>query len=405
VLFVDLDGFKAVNDTAGHQVGDELLVLAAQRLRESVREGDTVARLGGDEFAVLLVGEVDREQAFAIAERLRVAVSAPYALGTEEHTVAASIGIAFAEPGAGPDSAAELLRSADLAMYQAKKRGKDQVHEYSPELRSALLRRTELDQRLRLAVREGEFTLVHQPIVDLRSGAVSGLAAQARWRSAQGLLLTPAEFLHAAGGGERALRLARWMVERAVQQAAERGGTLPVTVRLSPRALTAPGLLESVEAVLRRAALPAARLVVELGDSGPGLAEGRAHRVDELVQRCRRLKQLGAGLVLDGLGGGATPLSELRRLPVDALKLERGVVDGLLDSAFLRTLASSVLRIGRELGLETVADGVDRAEQARILRDLGCSRGQGLHFAPPMGEDELKELLLADTRTSEDDFA
>ncbi|WP_052434585.1 putative bifunctional diguanylate cyclase/phosphodiesterase [Streptacidiphilus melanogenes] len=405
VLFADLDGFKAVNDTAGHQVGDELLVLAARRLRESVREGDTVARLGGDEFAVLLVGEVDRERAFGIAERLRLAVSAPYAVGNEEHTVAASIGIAFAEPALGPEGAADLLRSADLAMYQAKKRGKDRVHEYSPELRSELRRRTELDQRLRAAVREGEFVLVHQPIVDLRGGRISGLAAQARWRSAQGLLLTPAEFLHAAGGGERALRLSRWMVEQAVQQAAERGGTLPVTVRLSPRALAAPGVVETAETVLRRCRLPGGRLVVELGDSGPGPVDGRSHGVDELVQRLGRLKQLGIGLVLDGLGGGATPLSELRRLPVDALKLERGVVDGLLDSAFLRTLASSVLRIGHELGLETVADGVDRAEQARILRDLGCSRGQGLHFAPPMREDELKELLLADTRTSEEDPA
>ncbi|SEM64481.1 putative bifunctional diguanylate cyclase/phosphodiesterase [Streptacidiphilus jiangxiensis] len=404
VLFVDLDGFKAVNDSAGHQVGDELLALAAQRLRESVREGDTVARLGGDEFAVLLVGGVDREQAFGIAERLRAAVSATYVLAGEEHAVAASIGIAFAEPGVGPESAADLLRSADLAMYQAKKRGKDRVHEYSPELRTELRRRTELDQRLRVAVREGEFTLVHQPIVDLRSGAVAGLAAQARWRSAQGLLLTPAEFLHAAGAGERAVRLARWMVEQAVQQAAERGGTLPVTVRLSPRALTASGLLDAADAALHRFRLPATRLVVELGESGPGLAEGRPHGVDELVQRLARLKQLGVGLVLDGLGGGATPLSELRRLPVDALKLERGVVDGLLESAFLRTLASSVLRIGHELGLETVAEGVDTPEQARVLRDLGCSRGQGLHFAPPMGEDELQELLV-DTRTSEDGSA
>ncbi|MEY9873711.1 diguanylate cyclase (GGDEF)-like protein/PAS domain S-box-containing protein [Streptacidiphilus sp. MAP12-33] len=401
VLFVDLDGFKAVNDTAGHQVGDELLVLAAQRLRESVREGDLVARLGGDEFAVLLVGGVDRERAFGIAERLRAAVSAPYVLAGEDHAVAASIGIAFAEPGGDPEGAADLLRSADLAMYQAKKRGKDRVHEYSPELRTELRRRTELDQRLRVAVREGEFTLVHQPVVDLRTGSVSGLAAQARWRSAQGLLLTPAEFLHAAGAGERAVRLSRWMVEHAIAQAAERGGSLPVTVRLSPRVLTASGLVEAVDGALRRCALPAQRLVVEIGESAPGALDGRAHGVDELVQRLARLRLLGVGLVLDGLGGGATPLSELRRLPVDALKLERGVVDGLLESAFLRTLASSVLRIGRELGLETVAEGVDSAEQARVLRDLGCSRGQGMHFAPPMGEDELRELLVS-TRTSED---
>jgi EAL domain-containing protein (putative c-di-GMP-specific phosphodiesterase class I) len=144
--------------------------------------------------------------------------------------------------------------------------------------------------------------------------------------------------------------------------------------------------------------------VIELGESGPAGPDGRAHGVDELVQRLGRLRQLGVGLVLDGLGGGATPLSELRRLPVDALKLERGVVDGLLESAFLRTLASSVLRIGHELGLETVAEGVDTVEQARVLRDLGCSRGQGLHFGAPMSEDEI-ETLLRESRTSEEDSA
>ncbi|MEZ0068532.1 diguanylate cyclase (GGDEF)-like protein/PAS domain S-box-containing protein [Streptacidiphilus sp. MAP12-20] len=401
VLFVDLDGFKAVNDTAGHQVGDELLVQAARRLQDAVRAGDTVARLGGDEFAVLLVGEVDREQVFGIAERLRAAVAAPFCVGNEEHAVAASIGIAFADPNAAPEAAADLLRSADLAMYQAKKHGKDRVHEYSPELRTELRRRTELDQRLRVAVREGQFTLLHQPVVDLGSGVVSALSAQARWRSAQGLLLTPAEFLRASGGGERVVRFARWMVEQAVQQAAERGGGLPVAVRLSTRVLAAPGFYETVDAALRRTGLAPSRLLVELTDSGNSVADGRPQGFDELVRHLGRLKELGVGLVLDGLGGGATPLSGLRRLPVDALKLERGVVDGLLESAFLRTLASSVLRIGHELGLDTVAEGVDSVEQAELLRQLGCARGQGQHYAGALDERELA-VLLADTRTSED---
>ncbi|WP_051944785.1 putative bifunctional diguanylate cyclase/phosphodiesterase [Streptacidiphilus rugosus] len=404
VLFVDLDGFKAVNDTAGHQVGDELLVQAARRLQDAVRSGDTVARLGGDEFAVLLVGEVDREQAFGIAERLRAAVAAPFCVGNEEHSVAASIGIAFADRGAAPEAAADLLRSADLAMYQAKKHGKDRVHEYSPELRTELRRRTELDQRLRVAVREGQFTLLHQPIVDLRSGAVRALSAQARWRSAQGLLLTPAEFLRAAGGGERVLRFGRWMVEQAVQQAAERGGGLPVAVRLSTRVLTAPGLYETLDAALHRTGLAPSRLVVELSDDGTGVAEGRPQGFEELVQHLGRLKERGVGLVLDGLGGGTTPLSGLRRLPVDALKLERAVVDGMPESAFLRTLASSVLRIGQELGLDTVAEGVDTPEQAELLRRLGCAKGQGQHFAGALDEGELA-ALLADARTSEDNSA
>ncbi|MEY9847054.1 putative bifunctional diguanylate cyclase/phosphodiesterase [Streptacidiphilus sp. MAP5-3] len=396
VLFVDLDGFKAVNDTAGHQVGDELLIQAARRLEESVRSGDTVARLGGDEFAVLLVGEVDRDQAFAVAERLRVAVSAPYQVGNEEHAVAASIGIAFADAEATPEGAADLLRSADLAMYQAKRRGKDRVSEYSPELRTELRRRTELDQRLRVAVREGEFTLLHQPVVDLASGAVTGLAAQARWRSTQGLVLTPAEFLHASGGGERASRFAHWTVDHALRQAAEREVDLPVSVRLPTRVVAAPGLCEAVETALHRTGLPPARLLVELADGGGGVADGRSHGFDDLVQRLAQLKRLGVGVVLDGFGGGTTPLSGLRRLPVDALKLERGVVDGLLDSSFQRTLAASVLRVGRELGLDTVAEGVDTSAQAQLLRELGCARGQGRWFAEPLDESDLAKLLAAE---------
>jgi diguanylate cyclase (GGDEF)-like protein/PAS domain S-box-containing protein len=406
VLFVDLDGFKAVNDSAGHQVGDELLIQAARRLQESVRSGDTVARLGGDEFAVLLAGEVDRERAFAIAERLRVAVSAPYWVGNEEHAVAASIGIAFADRNATPESAADLLRSADLAMYQAKRHGKDRVSEYSPELRTELRRRTELDQRLRAAVREGQFTLLHQPIVELRGGRLAGLAAQARWRSAHGLLLTPAEFLRASGGGERAQRFARWMLEQAVRQAVDRGGQLPVAVWVPALALSAPGFVETVEGVLRRTGLSPSRLLVELTDGGG--QEGRPQAFEELVRRLSQLKDLGVGLVLDGLGGGTAPLSGLRRLPVDTLKLERSVVDGLLESAFLRTLASSVLRIGHELGLDTVAEGVDCAEQAELLRELGCTRALGRHFADPMEESELSRLLpvrLPGQRTSGDGSA
>ncbi|MBF9067367.1 diguanylate cyclase [Streptacidiphilus sp. NEAU-YB345] len=404
VLFVDLDGFKAVNDTAGHQVGDELLIQAARRLKEAVRSGDTVARLGGDEFAVLLVGEVDRDQAFAVAERLRVAVSAPYQVGNEEHAVAASIGIAFADAEATPEGAADLLRSADLAMYQAKRRGKDRVSEYSPELRTELRRRTELDQRLRVAVREGEFALLHQPVVDLADGAVTGLAVQARWRSAQGQVLTPAEFLHASGGGERAVRFARWTVDHALRQAAEREVDLPVSVRLPARVVAAPGLFEAVETSLRRTGLPPARLHIELADGGGvgsvggvggvggGVPDGRAHGFDDLVQRLNQLKRLGVGVVLDGFGG-TTPLSGLRRLPVDALKLERGVVDGLPHSAFLRTLAGSVLRVGQELGLDTVAEGVDTPAQAELLRELGCTHGLGGCFGEPMNESDLAKLL------------
>ena len=429
VLFLDLDGFKAVNDNSGHQAGDELLVQAARRLQESVRAGDTVARLGGDEFAVLLVGDLDQARAEEVAERLRRALSAPYWIGGEELTVAASIGIAFAEQGVTP---AKLLRNADLAMYQAKKHGKDRVSVYTPELRTALHRRTELDQRLRTAVREGQFALVHQPVVDLATGAVAGLAARARWRSAQGPLLTPAESLYAADG-ERASRFARWMVEQALLEAAERRdrlpadtGRLPVAVRLSARRITAPGLQETVEALLRRTGLPGSALVLQIAggpaaeshsrapDSGqpephpdhqpvePNPVESHpvesqpveSQQFEELVRRLAALRRLGVVLALDGLGGVSAPLSGLRRLPVDAITLEPGLVGGLTESAFLRTLAASVLRLGGDLGLTTVAEGVDRPAQALLLRDLGCRFGQGLLYGGPLEQQPLDELLL-----------
>ena len=401
VLFLDLDGFKAVNDTAGHQVGDELLIQAARRLQDTVRSGDTVARLGGDEFAVL-VGGLDQEQARDVAERLRAALSAPYWIGGEELGVAASIGIAFAEPGITP---ARLLRNADLAMYQAKKNGKGRVSVYDPQLRSELHRRSELEQRLRAAVREGRFALLHEPVVELESGAVVALSAQARWRSAQGLLLTPAEFHRASEGGDRAARFARWMVEQAVQLAVERRerlgpavAALPVAVRLSARRLAAPGLCESIEALLLRTGLPPSCLLLEITEGGTA-ADGRGSYAletqpfDDLVRRLGALRRLGIGLALDGLGGPSAPLSGLRRLPVDLIKMERGLVDGLVESAFLRTLATSVLRLGRELGLTTVAEGVDHAPQAALLRDLGCHRGQGAFFSGPLDEPGLDAVL------------
>ena len=404
VLFLDLDGFKAVNDNAGHQAGDELLVQAARRLQESVRTGDTVARLGGDEFAVLLVGDLDQVRAEEVAERLRRALSAPYWIGGEELAVAASIGIAFAEPGITP---AKLLRNADLAMYQAKKHGKDRVSAYTPELRTALHRRTELDQRLRVAVREGQFALVHQPVVDLATGAVAGLAARARWRATEGSVLTPAESLHAADG-ERASRFARWMVEQALLQAAERrdrlpegSGCLPVAVRLSARRFTTPGLQETIETLLRRTGLPGSVLRLELA-GGPA-TESRSRQADyqqveaqqfeELVRRLAALRRLGVGLALDGLGGVSTTLSGLRRLPVDAITLEPGLVAGITDSVFLRTLTASVLRLSADLGLSTVAEGVDRPAQAVLLGELGCRLGQGPLYGGPLEQQALDELL------------
>ncbi|WP_190139786.1 putative bifunctional diguanylate cyclase/phosphodiesterase [Streptomyces longispororuber] len=393
VLFIDLDGFKAVNDTIGHQAGDELLVQAAQRLQEAVRASDTAARLGGDEFAALIVGDGTRDQKarekhiLELADRLRLRLSQPYDIDGNDVRVAASIGVAFAEPGVG---AGELLRNADLAMYRAKAGGKDRVELYAPQMQADVARKAELATRLRSALHEGEFTLLHQPVVALGSGRIASVAAQARWRSAHGVLFTPAEFLRAAEGGDKAAELGRWLLQEAVEQAAERGRAghaVPVTVRVGARRLVDRSLpLGSLEALLTRHGLPSGALVIELTDTDPRVG------LDELERRLTSLRRHGVRVALDGFGGGAG-ITALRRLPLDILKLDRGLVEGVVESARLHKITSGLLRIATDLGLDSVADGVDHPEQVVALRAMGCTHGQGMAFSGPLDEYRLRRAL------------
>ncbi|MFF5634550.1 putative bifunctional diguanylate cyclase/phosphodiesterase [Streptomyces sp. NPDC012825] len=398
VLFIDLDGFKAVNDRLGHQAGDDLLVQAARRLHDSVRTGDTAARLGGDEFAALILGDggrdrtARRDQVQEIADRLRLTLSRPYRLdGGQEVRVAASIGVAFAEPGT---DAGDLLRNADLAMYRAKAAGKNRVELYAPQMQAEVVRRTELAARLRTALHDGEFALLHQPVVDLSTGRIAAVSAQARWRSAQGILFTPAEYLRVTDEGERTAEFGRWLLEEAVEQAAERAGIghrTPVAVRLSARRLLDRSLpLGSVEALLTRHGLPSGSLIVELADSDPRIP------LDELEQRLAALRRLGVRIALDGFGGGHVTVDALRRLPADILKLDRGLVEGVVESARLRKITRGVLRLAGDLGMRTVADGVDVPEQVVALRAMGCTHAQGTAFSGPLDEYRLRRALVRD---------
>ncbi len=423
VLYIDLDGFKAVNDTVGHQAGDELLIQAARRLQESVRAGDTAARLGGDEFAALICGgkgdrHVREQQIVEIAERLRMTLSEPYAVlagnaarggpsdgargTTAERTgqrvgettvrVAASIGVAFAGPGIGP---AELMRNADLAMYRAKSAGKNRVEVYAPQMQAEVARRAELAERLRNALDKGEFTLLHQPVVDLESGVVDAVEAQARWRSAQGILFTPAEFLRLADQrrevDEDRAEVSRWMLEQAVEQAAHRhrmGHRVPVSVRMSARRLMGRDLPpKTVESLLARHELPAGALVLALTGHDPGIC------LDELERRLLALRRAGVTIALEGFGTGYAGMLALRRLPVDVVRLDRAFTADLVESARVHKITAGLLRIARDLGLRSVADGVDRPEQVVALREMGCTHGQGMAFSGPLDEPRLRGSL------------
>ncbi|MFD1830271.1 putative bifunctional diguanylate cyclase/phosphodiesterase [Streptomyces desertarenae] len=401
VLYIDLDGFKAVNDTVGHQAGDELLVQAARRLQESVRAGDTAARLGGDEFAALIVGDdrcdrAEREyRVLEIAERLRAALSHPYLVEGGEVRVAASIGVAFAEPGTTP---AVLMRHADLAMYRAKQAGKNRVELYAPQQQAEAVRRAErmTAGRLRGALpEEAAAPLLHQPVVELSSGRIASVAAQVRGRPVPEAVLPPgdspqdADALRAPGGdgsGGAGHRL----LARAVEQAAERhraGFPVPVSVRIDARRLadraTAPA---AVEALLSRHGLPPEALVVEVSGSDAGVS------LDELELWVTALRRIGVGIALAGFGGGQG-LVALGRLPADVLRLERPLVDGVLESPKVRKITSGLLRIAGDLGMASVADGVDRPEQAAALRAMGCTHAQGAVFAAPLDEPGLRRAM------------
>ncbi|MET9421561.1 EAL domain-containing protein [Streptomyces sp. NPDC006540] len=394
VLFIDLDGFKGVNDRLGHQAGDELLIQAARRLADSVRAADTAARLGGDEFAALIVGDgsgdrsARESQVLEIADRLRLMLSQPYRIDGGEVRVAASIGVAFAEPAMSPT---DLMRNADLAMYRAKAAGKDRVELYAPQMQAEVVRRTELAARLRSALHEGEFALLHQPVVSLTTGRIAAVSAQARWRSAQGILFTPAEFLRVSDDGDRSAELGRWLLEEAVGQAAERAGAghrTTVSVRLPARLLLDRALpLGSIEALLTRHGLPSGALVIELADSDPRIS------FDELEQRLTALRRMGVRIALDGFGSGYAAINALRRLPVDVLKLDRGLIEGVVESARVHKITSGLLRIAGDLGMQSVADGVDVPEQVLALRAMGCTHGQGMAFSGPLDEYRLRRAL------------
>jgi diguanylate cyclase (GGDEF)-like protein/PAS domain S-box-containing protein len=387
VLFLDLDGFKAVNDSSGHAAGDQLLVQAAHRLSRVCRPGDTVARFGGDEFAVLLERDVSEDIAFDVGSRMVAALAEPYRIGAHEVVVAASIGIAFAGPGHGAD---EIMRNADLAMYRAKSQGKGQVQVYEHGMHADAVARIELDNRLRRALHERQLTLLYQPVVDLVTGKVTGAEALIRWHSGDGELLTPAELIAYAEDTGLIVPLGRWVIEEAVAQSARwraAGTPLNVAVNLSARQVATPGLVEAIKGALREAGLPPETLMLEITESV------LIDDVEGTIERLELLRGLGVRLAIDDFGTGYSSLAYLRRLPVDVLKIDRTFIHGLGRHSDVTSLTRTIVRLGRDLGLTLVAEGVERGEQVAQLRAMGCHRAQGFYFSGPLEPAAVTEIL------------
>ncbi len=389
VLYLDLDRFKMVNDSLGHEAGDRLLVALAGRLLALVGPTDTVARRGGDEFTLLLA-DLGAE-AEAVAERVLADLRVPFTLGGQEIVVGASIGIALG--GVGGADPADLLHAADLALYQAKAAGRGRYAIFSPRLRDRASARLAVEQDLRRALDRGEFTVHYQPKVELATGRLVGLEALARWRHPTRGLLPPAEFIPLAEETGLIVPLGRQVLAeacrqaRAWQAASPRDPSVLVCVNLSARQFAHPGLVGDVARALEASGLAPGSLGLEITESAAMSA------AEATLATLRELKALGVALELDDFGTGYSSLAYLQRFPLDRLKLDRAFVRGLERDAGSTAIVRAVLTLARALGLGVTAEGVETTAQAAALRDLGCDWGQGYLFAPPLPADALHGLL------------
>jgi diguanylate cyclase (GGDEF)-like protein len=392
VLFVDLDDFKAVNDSFGHAVGDDLLAAVAGRLTACMRSGDTVARLGGDEFAVLLEG-ADEQAAVQTAERLITALAVPMALPGTTVTVGASVGIAVSPPGEG--DVGEVLRNADIAMYAAKETGKGRFAVFEPGMQTLALDRIEQEHDLREAIDRDQFVLRYQPIVELATGRPVGAEALVRWQHPSQGLLPPSEFMPTAEATGLIVPLGRAILRKAVEAATRwQRADLHLSVNLSAQQLGDAGLVDYVAATLAEAQLPAERLTLEITETAL-----LASAPDLIL---KRLQEMGVGIALDDFGTGYSSLEHLRRFPVDTIKIDKAFIDHIAGGLRESALARAIVHLGNTMGLATVAEGVETAEQSALLRELGCAYGQGYWFAKPMSSRSLEEFMNGPQRRATD---
>ena len=393
VLFLDLDGFKGVNDSLGHARGDELLVLVAERLSSCVRPGDTVARLGGDEFAILLEGIDGTVDAVGTGQRLREVLAAPFMLDGREVLVQASIGIAARDDGQW--SADELLRNADLAMYRAKTSGDGGLEVFEASMHTALVRRMELENDLRHALERGELLLHYQPILDLRTCRLAGVEALIRWRHPDGNLLSPLEFVPVAEETGLISEIGAWVLHEACTQGAAWQRMLSPTerphfrlaVNLSGRQIASPNLIGTLENALASSGLDPSALVLEMTESV--MMDSTA----DTLKLLRGLKSLGIRLAIDDFGTGYSSLSYLSRFPVDLLKVDRSFVEKIATDSYSAELARTIVQLGQSLGLDTVAEGIEDTEQLGALRSIGCNFGQGFLFSEPLTPTDITAMV------------
>jgi diguanylate cyclase (GGDEF)-like protein len=389
LMILDLDGFKEVNDTFGHSTGDQVLVQVARRVVGSVRHIDAVARLGGDEFAVL-IAPTPGDRGATLARRVLAALELPVTVKSTTVTVSASIGIATAELG---ETADELLRNADLAMYSAKAAGGNASALYKPSMHSAIAERVRVETGLRTAWLTGDLLVHYQPIVDLANGRMVSAEALARWKHPDGDVIPPAVFIPMAERTGLIIPIGARVLNEACQQLASwrrqfgPAADITMSVNVSPRQLYSDDLVAIVAEAIRSAGIKPRDLILEVTETAV------VDDMDSAIRILGRLKSLGVSVAIDDFGVGASSLARLRRLPVDIVKIDKSLVDHVPDGHVASSLLDAVVGMVRALQLKTIIEGVERADQAKHLRASGYDLAQGYYYARPMEATAIERAL------------
>ncbi len=389
VVMLDLDGFKTINDSLGHSAGDSLLLAVARRLRESIRASDTAARLGGDEFAILIEDVVDCDMIEARIQLLMTSLGAPFEVADTSIVVTASAGIAFGRPLDGPE---ELLRNADTAMYRAKGDGKGCVRVFESTMHDAATARLEIERELRDAIAGNELVVYFQPKIKLSTGTVTGFEALVRWHHPTRGLLLPGEFISVAEETGLITGIGRFVLGEAATQARDWQEAFPETrldiaVNLSAAQFGDRRLVDEVAVVLAGAGIDPTLLSLEITETAV------MRNSDLAIQTLHRLRGLGVKLAIDDFGTGYSSLSYLRTLPVDTVKIDKSFVDGIPRDKHAYGVVEAILALARTLDLETVAEGVERCEQATALHALGCHLAQGFYYSTPLAPEAVVPYL------------